>query len=85
MLIDATEQFYKSLVESIVNVLEADRETETEIDLDTFEKAYFNVTNESFLAFLSYFKITFTTSILVLPTNSQIKLENLETSWYKIK
>lgn len=57
LLVDATDHFYKELMESIVNVLTNDnRDTETEIDVLTFEKAYFNLTSESSTIFINYFK-----------------------------
>lgn len=57
LLIDSMDYFYKTLMESVVNVLtNDDRDTETDIDLITFEKAYFNLTNESSTVFLNYFK-----------------------------
>ena len=57
LLADSTEYFYKALMDSIVNVLtNDDRDTETEIDVLTFEKAYFNLTSESSAVFINYFK-----------------------------
>jgi hypothetical protein len=44
-------------MDSIVNVLtNDDRDTETDIDVLTVEKAYFNLTSESSTVFINYFK-----------------------------
>lgn len=57
MLTDSVEHFYKSLMESIVTVLtNEDRDTATDIDVLTFEKAYFALTGESSTSFFNYFK-----------------------------
>lgn len=57
MFTDAVDHFYKSLMESIVDRLtDEDRETETDVDLLTFERAYFAVTGDSTLSFFNYFK-----------------------------
>lgn len=57
MFTDAVDHFYKSLMESIVDRLtNEDRETETDVDLLTFERAYFAVTGDSTLTFFNYFK-----------------------------
>jgi hypothetical protein len=57
LLTDSVDHFYKSLMESVVNVLTFDdRDTETDIDIMTFEKAYFNLMSESSTVFLNYFK-----------------------------
>ncbi|KAG5682232.1 hypothetical protein PVAND_011597 [Polypedilum vanderplanki] len=57
LMTDSVDHFYKSLMESIVNVLNFDdRDTETDIDIMTFEKAFFNLMNESSTVFLNYFK-----------------------------
>lgn len=48
LLTDCVDHFYKSMMESIVNVFtNENRETETDVDILTFEKAYFKLTNES--------------------------------------
>lgn len=48
LLTDTLDHFYKSLMEEIVNVItNENRETETDIDLLTFEKAYFHLMNDS--------------------------------------
>lgn len=57
MFTDAVDHFFKSLMESIVTVLtNEDRETETDVDLMTFERAYFALTSESSTTFFNYFK-----------------------------
>jgi len=57
MFADAVDHFFKSLMESIVTVLtNDDRETETEVDLMTFERAYFALTGDSSTVFFNYFK-----------------------------
>ena len=57
MFTDAVDHFYKSLMESIVTVLtNDDRETETDVDLLTFERAYFAMTGDSATVFFNYFK-----------------------------
>lgn len=57
MFSDATDHFFKSLMESIVTVLtNDDRETETDVDLLTFERAYFSLTGDSSTVFFNYFK-----------------------------
>lgn len=48
LLTDTLDHFYKSMMEEIVNVItNENRETETDIDLLTFEKAYFHLMNDS--------------------------------------
>jgi hypothetical protein len=57
MFNDAVDHFFKSLMESIVNVLTTlDRETETDVDLRIFERSYFALTGESATTFFNYFK-----------------------------
>lgn len=57
MFTDAVDHFFKSMMESIVTVLtNDDRETETDVDMMTFERAYFALTGESTTIFLNYFK-----------------------------
>lgn len=57
MFTDAVDHYFKSLMESIVTVLtNNDQETETEVDLMTFERAYFALTGESTTVFFDYFK-----------------------------
>lgn len=57
MFTDAVDHFFKCLMESIVTVLtNDDRESETEVDLLTFERAYFALTGESTTSFFNYFK-----------------------------
>lgn len=57
MFNDAVDHFFKSLMESIVTVLiNDDRETETDIDLLTFERAFFALTGDSATTFFNYFK-----------------------------
>lgn len=57
MFKDAVDHYFKSLMESIVTVLvNDDRETETEVDLLTFERAFFALTGDSATTFLNYFK-----------------------------
>lgn len=57
MFCDATDHFFKSLNEAIVTVLtNDDRETETDVDLMTFERAYFALTGDSSTVFFNYFK-----------------------------
>lgn len=48
LLTDTLDHFYKSLMEEIVNVItNENREAETDINLLTFEKAYFHLMNDS--------------------------------------
>lgn len=57
MFMDAVHIYLKSLTESIVTILtNEDREAETEVDLVTFERAYFALTGESTTTFFNYFK-----------------------------
>lgn len=57
MYMDAVHIFLKSLTESIVTILtNEDREAETDVDLATFERAYFALTGESTTTFFNYFK-----------------------------
>lgn len=57
MLTDAVDHFFKSLMESIVTVLtNDDRDTETDVDLLTFERAYYALTGDSSTVFFNYFK-----------------------------
>lgn len=57
MFTDAVDHFYKSLMESIVTILtNDDRETETDIDILTFERAFFAMTGDSATVFFNYFK-----------------------------
>lgn len=57
MFTDAVDHYFKSLMESIVTVLENDdRPTETDVDLLTFERAYFSLTGDSATIFFNYFK-----------------------------
>ncbi|CRK99725.1 CLUMA_CG013041, isoform A [Clunio marinus] len=57
MFADSVDHFFKSLMESIVTILSNDdRETETDVDLMTFERAYFALTGESSTCFFNYFK-----------------------------
>jgi hypothetical protein len=57
MFTDAVDHFLKSLMESIVTVLtNDDRETETDVDLMTFERSYFALTGDSATVFFNYFK-----------------------------
>lgn len=57
MFSDAVNFFLKSLMESIFTTLtNDDRETETDVDLVTFEKAYFALTGDSSTVFFNYFK-----------------------------
>lgn len=57
MFTDAVDHFYKSLMESIVTILtNDDRETETDVDLLTFERAFFSLTGDSATIFFNYFK-----------------------------
>jgi len=57
MFTDAVDHFYKSLMESIVTILtNDDRETETDIDVLTFERAFFAMTGDSATVFFNYFK-----------------------------
>lgn len=57
MFTDSVDHFFKSLMESIVSVLENDdRPTETEVDLLTFERAFFALTGDSATIFFNYFK-----------------------------
>lgn len=57
MFSDSTDHFFKTLMESIVTVLtNDDRETETDVDLMTFERAYFALTGDSSTVFFNYFK-----------------------------
>jgi hypothetical protein len=57
MFTDATDHYLKSLMESIITVItNDDRETETDVDLMTFERAYFALTGDSATTFFNYFK-----------------------------
>lgn len=57
MFNDAVDHYFKSLMESIVTVLtNDDHETETDVDLMTFERAYFTLSGESATTFFNYFK-----------------------------
>lgn len=57
MFNDAVDHYFKTLMESIVTVLtNDDRETETDVDLMIFERAYFAHTGESSTTFFNYFK-----------------------------
>lgn len=57
MFTDAVDHFYKSLMESIVTTLtNDDRETETDVDLLTFERAFFAFTGDSSTTFFNHFK-----------------------------
>lgn len=57
MLTDAADHFLKTLMESIVTMLtNDDREMETDVDLITFERAYFALTGDSATTFFNYFK-----------------------------
>lgn len=57
MFTDAVDHFYKSLMESIINVLtNDDRDTETDVDLLSFERAFFAMTGDSATIFFNYFK-----------------------------
>lgn len=60
MFVDGIDEFYKSLMENVRDVLVAeDRETENELDVMTLEKAYINVSNKSLTTNLhNYFKDT---------------------------
>lgn len=57
MFTDAVDHYLKSLMEAIITVLtNDDRETETDVDLMTFERAYFALTGDSATIFFNYFK-----------------------------
>jgi len=57
MFTDSVDHFFKSLMEAIVTVLtNDDRETETDVDIMTFERAYFALTGDSSTVFFNYFK-----------------------------
>lgn len=57
MFADSVDHYFKSLMESIVTVLiNDDRETETDLDLMTFERAFFALTGDSATVFFNYFK-----------------------------
>lgn len=57
MFTDAVDHFFRSLMESIVSILVSDDlETETDIDIMTFERAFFALTGDSSTVFFNYFK-----------------------------
>lgn len=57
MLTDSVDHYFKCLMEAIVTVLNNnDRESETDVDIVTFERAYFAFTGESSTTFCNYFK-----------------------------
>ena len=51
---DSVKHFFSSLMESIVTILDNERETETDVDLVTFERAYFALTGDSATSFFNY-------------------------------
>jgi hypothetical protein len=48
LLADSVDHFYKSMMEAVVNILANENlEAETDVDILTFEKSYFQLTNET--------------------------------------